>query len=116
MTAYLSSYLPAIKSVIPQASPPVAPLPEIGSLAPAPVGSLDLARDHGKPTLVAFVRHCGCPFAEKEVQLLGAEARKNEQLHVVIVQHSDLATTQSWFEDVGLVCSTRCFGLLKLNR
>lgn len=101
--AYLSSYLPAIKSVLPQASPSVSPLPDIGSPAPAPVGPLDLARSNGNgtPTLVAFVRHCGCPFAEKEVQLLGAETRKNEQLHVVIVQHSDLATTQQWFEDIG---------------
>lgn len=101
MADYLASYLPAIRSIIPQASPAVSPLPEIGSKAPAPVGSLDLSSGHGKPTLVAFVRHCGCPFAEKEVQLLGAEARNNEQLHVVIVQHSDEATTKSWFEDIG---------------
>ncbi|KAI5198275.1 hypothetical protein E4T39_06841 [Aureobasidium subglaciale] len=101
MASYLASYIPAIKSIIPQASPSVASLPEIGDAAPAPVGSIDLSHGNGRPTLVAFVRHCGCPFAEKEVQLLGAESRKNEKLHVVIVQHSDEATTKQWFEDVG---------------
>ncbi|THY30046.1 hypothetical protein D6D01_03361 [Aureobasidium pullulans] len=101
MTSYLASYIPAIKSIIPQSSPSVAALPEIGEQAPAKVGSVDLKSGGGRPTLVAFVRHCGCPFAEKEVQLLGAESRKNEKLHVVIVQHSDEATTQQWFVDIG---------------
>ncbi|THX83888.1 hypothetical protein D6D05_03369 [Aureobasidium pullulans] len=101
MTSYLASYIPAIKSIIPQSSPSVAALPEIGDQAPARVGSVDLKSGGGRPTLVAFVRHCGCPFAEKEVQLLGAESRKNEKLHVVIVQHSEEATTQQWFEDIG---------------
>ncbi|CAC9887865.1 unnamed protein product, partial [Aureobasidium pullulans] len=91
---YLASYIPAIKSIIPQSSPSVAALPEVGEQAPAKVGSVDLKSGGGRPTLLAFVRHCGCPFAEKEVQLLGAESRKNEKLHVVIVQHSDEATTQ----------------------
>jgi hypothetical protein len=35
------------------------------------------------------------------VQLLGAESRRNDKLHVVIVQHSDRATTEQWFEDIG---------------
>ncbi|THX04627.1 hypothetical protein D6D17_05585 [Aureobasidium pullulans] len=101
MTSYLASYIPAIKSIIPQSSPSVAALPEVGEQAPARVGSVDLKSGGRRPTLLAFVRHCGCPFAEKEVQLLGAESRKNEKLHVVIVQHSDEATTQQWFEDIG---------------
>ncbi|KAK6003455.1 hypothetical protein QM012_009226 [Aureobasidium pullulans] len=101
MASYLASYIPAIKSILPQSSPTVAALPEIGDVAPAPVGSIDLTHGNGTPTLVAFVRHCGCPFAEKEVQLLGAESRKHEKLHVVIVQHSDEATSKQWFEDVG---------------
>ena len=101
MTSYLASYIPAIKSIIPQSSPSVAALPEIGDQAPTRVGPVDLKNSGGRPTLVAFVRHCGCPFAEKEVQLLGAESRKNEKLHVVIVQHSDEATTQQWFDDIG---------------
>ena len=101
MTSYIASWIPAIQSVVPKSSPPTSPLPEVGSLAPAPIGNIDFTRDHKFPTLVAFVRHCGCPFAEKEVHLLAAEAKKNSDLHVVIVQHSELAQTQQWFEDVG---------------
>lgn len=57
--------------------------------------------------LVAFVRHCGCPFAEKEVKLLGAETRKHSDLHVVIVQHSAEAETKEWFERIGYVSIDR---------
>ncbi|KAF2220679.1 hypothetical protein BDZ85DRAFT_187111, partial [Elsinoe ampelina] len=53
------------------------------------------------PTLVAFVRHCGCPFAEKELRLLGEQAERNTSLRVVIVQHSSEADTKDWFERVG---------------
>jgi hypothetical protein len=101
MASYIASYIPALKSILPQTSPSVSSPPAIGDAAPAPVGSIDLTRGNGTPTLVAFVRHCGCPFAEKEVQLLGAESRKHEKLHVLIVQHNDEATSKQWFEDVG---------------
>ena len=54
---------------------------------------------------MAFVRHCGCPFAEKEVRLLAEQSRKwkeqGKQLHVVIVQHSAEKETQEWFEALG---------------
>jgi len=47
------------------------------------------------------VRHCGCPFAEKETKLLAEEVKKHPQLHVIIVQHSDQRETEEWFERVG---------------
>jgi len=36
----------------------LAPLPRLGQPAPS---SAKLNFDNGKPTLVAFLRHCGCP-------------------------------------------------------
>lgn len=98
----MTSYLPAIQSIIPKwSSPTTATLPEIGSQAPAPIENLDLTHGTGKPTLVAFVRHCGCPFAEKEVKVLGQAVKENEGLHVVIVQHSEEKETREWFERIG---------------
>ncbi|WVR03605.1 hypothetical protein IAU60_000597 [Kwoniella sp. DSM 27419] len=96
MTAYLASYIPAIQSVLPRSSPTTAELPSIGSPAPA-LPNVELK---GHPTLVAFVRHCGCPFAEKEVHNLAEQMKRNQELHVVIVQHSEEKQTREWFEAI----------------
>ncbi|GAB7357805.1 hypothetical protein MBLNU459_g0619t2 [Dothideomycetes sp. NU459] len=102
MASYLQSWTPVLQSINPfTSSPSTAALPSVGDPAPSIIKSLNLPQGTGKPTLVAFVRHCGCPFAEKEVKLLGEETRKNEQLHVVIVQHSEDKETQEWFERIG---------------
>ncbi|WVW81800.1 hypothetical protein I302_103797 [Kwoniella bestiolae CBS 10118] len=98
MTDYLRSYLPAIQSIIPQSSPTPASLPELTSRAPS---LPDVNLEDGKPSLVAFVRHCGCPFAEKEINLLSEELKKNEQLRVIIVQHAELGQVEDWFDQIG---------------
>lgn len=98
---YLQSWVPVLQSVLPQSSPTASPLPEIGAPAPAPIGTINLSKGNGNPTLVAFVRHCGCPFAEKEVKLLAEQTKKNPKLHVIIVQHSDQTVSEDWFEKVG---------------
>ena len=98
----ITSYLPALQSVLPKfSSPTVSPFPEINDLAPGPLGPVDLSQGSNGPALVAFVRHCGCPFAEKEVRLLAEESKRNKELHVVIVQHSAKEVTEQWFKDVG---------------
>ena len=85
-----------LSSVVPRLfGPTVQPFPEIDSPAPA---LRDLTFD--TPTLIAFVRHCGCPFAEKEVRLLAEQASENTQLRIVIVQHSPEQETKEWFERV----------------
>ncbi|WRT63836.1 uncharacterized protein IL334_000761 [Kwoniella shivajii] len=96
MTTYLASYLPAIQSIIPQSSPTSAPLPEIGSKAP----SLPDVQIDG-PTLVAFVRHCGCPFAEKEIHLLSDQLKAHPQLKIIIVQHAEKDQVDQWFNEIG---------------
>lgn len=102
MTSYISSWTPVLQSINPfTSSPSTSPLPQIGSSAPSALGDLTLPSGTGHPVLVAFVRHCGCPFAEKEIKLLGAETRKNNELHVVIVQHSAEAETKEWFARIG---------------
>lgn len=106
-TAYLQSWIPVIQSILPRSSPKASALPEIGSKAPTPIDGIDLTAGNGKPTLVAFVRHCGCPFAEKETKLLAEAVRTYPDLHVIIVQHSDQAETEDWFEKTGLVHRVR---------
>jgi hypothetical protein len=102
MTAYLQSWVPVLQSINPfTSSPTTSPLPEIGSTAPTSIGGIDLPNGTGTPTLVAFVRHCGCPFAEKETKLLAEETKKNPDLHVIIIQHSGQAEGEDWFERIG---------------
>lgn len=88
--------LNAIKSLLPQASPPTSDVPAIGSQPPE---GLNISK--GCPTIVAFVRHCGCPFAAKEVLSLGQQAQKYPNLHVIVVQHSTEPVVKDWFEMIG---------------
>lgn len=101
MQSYLQSWVPVIQSVLPRSSPTASPLPEVGDSAPAPICNIDLTKGNGQPTLVAFVRHCGCPFAEKEAKMLAEETKKHDNLHVVIVQHSEQKESEEWFERIG---------------
>jgi len=95
----ITSYLPALQSILPSFSGPiVSPLPDISGHAPSSLGPITFPT--GNPVLVAFVRHCGCPFAEKEIHLLATETKKNSTIHVVIVQHSELSVTQDWFDSL----------------
>lgn len=59
-------FLNDLKSLLPHSSPPPAKLPSVGSSAPLPA-KLGIA-SYTEPTIVACVRHCGCPFAESEVR------------------------------------------------
>lgn len=121
----LYDWLHTLKSVIPKlpfSSAPLQPFPELGSCAPSSLGPITFPSSSsttesnekasqytvgnsnergGKPTLVAFLRHCGCPFAEKEVRLLATQARKYGDLKIVLVQHSDARDTRDWFERIG---------------
>lgn len=85
-----------VKSLLPRDTPKVCEAPRVGSHAP---GGLSIPS--GYPTIVAFVRHCGCPFAAKEVQDLGKQVRKYPNLRVIIVQHSEEQVTNEWFKVIG---------------
>ncbi|KAE8268503.1 hypothetical protein A4X09_0g3832 [Tilletia walkeri] len=93
-----SSWLPYdLVSVLPRSVPKVtSATPSEGSQAPALDGV-----QFNKQTLVAFVRHCGCPFAQKEVVLLG-KAYKNSggKLQIVIVQHAPQDSIDEWWKAI----------------
>lgn len=92
-----------IWSLIPQGSPSVHPVPQVGDQAPT---EPKLAT--GVPTIVSFPRHCGCPFSQKEVLNLGELAQREQDLHVVIVQHSPENVSKEWFEFIGYAASFLC--------
>jgi hypothetical protein len=86
-------------SVLPSSHPQLSPLPTLGSQAPLPP-KLGL-QTYSEDTLIAFVRHCGCPFAESEVQQLAKVANEDASIKIVIVAMSEEQDTKEWFATVG---------------
>ncbi|KAH7091023.1 hypothetical protein FB567DRAFT_558051 [Paraphoma chrysanthemicola] len=73
----------------------VGTIPAVGDKAEA-TPKLELALQDGKPTILSFLRHCGCPFAEKTFINLRALAPAHPHIQFVAVSHSDQAATDRW--------------------
>ncbi|EDU44607.1 AhpC-TSA-2 domain containing protein [Pyrenophora tritici-repentis] len=79
-------------------SPPAvqtAETPAVGQKAPTTPKLIIPARN-GKPTIVTFLRHCGCPFAEKTYLSLRAIAPAHPDIDFIAVSHSDQESTDRW--------------------
>ncbi|KAK5988761.1 hypothetical protein PT974_10250 [Cladobotryum mycophilum] len=81
----------------------IAPAPKVGSQAPS---STQLPFPDGKLTLVVFLRHCGCPFAEKTFKTLTTISNQFQQIHCIAVSHSTSEATENWIPQVGGVWDT----------
>ncbi len=51
--------------------------------------------------LVAFIRHVGCPFAERTVRQLRELAGQFPELQCIVVSHGDPQTTRRWLQAIG---------------
>jgi hypothetical protein len=86
--------------------------PEVGEKAPSTT-KLSFPAPDGKPIVVNFLRHCGCPctrlyfsterahanpisVAEKTFLQLRALAPAHPDIHFIAVSHSDQAATDKW--------------------
>jgi len=87
-------------------SVPIAEPPSVGSKAPSSA-KLELPAADGKPTIVTFLRHCGCPFAEKTFLNLRRLAGVHPEAYFVAVSHSDDESTERWVIVVGGEWATR---------
>lgn len=96
----------------------VGPPVEVGSKAP---WMAELRLPDGKPTIVVFLRHCGCPcmyipnlnpyplvstahhqsVAEKTFKSLAALSEEHHQVHCIAVSHSSAEATDHWLPQVG---------------
>ncbi|KAL1652027.1 hypothetical protein SLS58_000150 [Diplodia intermedia] len=74
--------------------------PAIGSKAPSSE-QLAIPAADGRPVVVTFLRHCGCPFAEKTFRNLREAASRNPDIRFVAVSHSDQAATDRWLDSLG---------------
>ncbi|KAF2639991.1 hypothetical protein P280DRAFT_469727 [Massarina eburnea CBS 473.64] len=73
--------------------------PAVGSKAPSSPQFVMPATD-GKPTIVTFLRHCGCPFAEKTYLSLRAAASQHPDVHCIAISHSDAPSTDRWLQSL----------------
>jgi AhpC/TSA antioxidant enzyme len=87
----LRTFLPPPEKV-PVATPPVA-----GDQAPA----LPDGAPNGKPYVVAFLRHTGCPFAEWTAKELREAAERHPHITWIAVSHGSDEATEAWLRAVG---------------
>ena len=83
-----------------------SPTPSIGANVPS-TSLLHLPDPDGKPTILTFLRHCGCPFAEKTFLSFRATASVHPSLHFIAISHSDRSATDNWLEAMGGAGSVR---------
>lgn len=74
--------------------------PEIGSQAPSST-LLRVPDATGRPSIIAFLRGGGCPFAEKTFITLRSLANKHTTITFIAVSHSSAGHTQKWVEALG---------------
>ena|SRR5271170_4548369 len=87
-----------LRSLIPPSAPPSEREPlKIGDTAP-PLSKLSF----DKPAFVAFLRHIGCPFAEKTFQDLRTFADKyGDAYQYIAITHGTQTDTDDWIQEVG---------------
>ncbi|QSZ30574.1 hypothetical protein DSL72_000130 [Monilinia vaccinii-corymbosi] len=78
----------------------VQPPPEINSKAPSS-SKLAFPNANGKPTIITFLRHCGCPFAEKTILTLRTLAPSHPNTHFIALSHSTQSSTETWLQSIG---------------
>ncbi|KAI7152109.1 hypothetical protein KC349_g9134 [Hortaea werneckii] len=92
----------------------IPPVPKIGEQPPS-VPKLSFQpqpsrNDSGppKPTIIAFLRHCGCPFAEKTFLNLRETARNRRSpqdqqdgtIDFIAISHSSAPATETWLQSL----------------
>jgi hypothetical protein len=60
-----------------------------------------MAIEDGRPTIVAFLRHTGCPFAERTMQMLREAATRSPEVQWVAISHAPEDATDRWCRAVG---------------
>src|SRR5271170_6324564 len=87
-----------LRSLVPPSSPSSERSPlKIGDNAPLLKG---LSSD--KPAIVAFLRHIGCPFAEKTFLNLRAFAdQHDESYQYIAITHGSQTDTNDWVKEIG---------------
>ncbi|CAF9924999.1 MAG: hypothetical protein HETSPECPRED_005716 [Heterodermia speciosa] len=90
------TYQQELKSWLAPSPVPTSSPPSIGSHAP----SIPTVPTSG-PLVITFLRHCGCPFAEKAFLNLRSHASSHPDITFIAVSHGDQVSTDKWLAAVG---------------
>jgi alkyl-hydroperoxide reductase/thiol specific antioxidant family protein len=71
--------------------------PAVGDPAPA----LPVALEPGRPAVVAFLRHTGCPFAEATLRAMRDGAAADSGVQWLAVSHATADATDRWCRGIG---------------
>lgn len=79
------------------------PLRQVVTDIPAPGDEICIPEElaHFPDVLFVFVRHVGCPFAERDIKFSNTWAAEHTDVAVVIVTHGDIAVRDAWLEVIG---------------
>ena len=87
-----------LRTFLPPLPIPTAAPPEPGE----PARELpDPGLEPGRPAVVAFLRHTGCPFAESTARMLREAAEAQPDLDCVAVSHAPTTATARWCDAIG---------------
>jgi hypothetical protein len=71
--------------------------PGVGDVAP----ELPVSLEPGRPAVVAFLRHTGCPFAEATLRALRDAAATDAGVQWLAVSHAPADATDRWCRGIG---------------
>ncbi|POS85584.1 hypothetical protein EPUL_002917, partial [Erysiphe pulchra] len=94
------SFQQELASWTPPAALPLLPAPKIGRKAYSHKKLLIPSLD-GNPIIVSFLRHCGCPFAEKTAKDLDRFSTQYPNITFIVVSHSSRLATENWTRAIG---------------
>jgi hypothetical protein len=86
-----------LRTFLPPPATPTASPPAVGAAAP----NLPEGAPHGRPIVLAFLRHTGCPFAEWTARELRKAAEAHEDVAWVAISHAPPDATAAWAQAVG---------------
>ncbi|KAB8227103.1 uncharacterized protein BDW43DRAFT_294909 [Aspergillus alliaceus] len=78
----------------------ISPVPKLGYPPPSH-RLLQFPQLSPKPCILVFLRHCGCPFAEKAcIDVCNLDAVRKGRIKVILVSHSSEEATNRWWKEV----------------
>ncbi|KAK6495282.1 hypothetical protein TWF481_003309 [Arthrobotrys musiformis] len=85
----------------PAENPELSAVPKVGDHFPESEQLAVLNNTNGKPAVVAFLRHCGCPFAEKTFRTFRDLSDTHPDTLFIAISHSSPEDTEEWIISIG---------------
>ena len=85
------------RTFLPPRALPLHSAPRLGDRA----AELPVELEDGRPAIVAFLRHTGCPFAEATMAMLRETAPRHPEVQWLAISHAPPKATERWCRAIG---------------